>query len=111
MGGEGEVVEIDETFIGRKEGAEVRRGFAHKNAVMSLVQRGPKGATVRSFHVSGTGAAVLLPIIKVNVSSGTHIMTDEAGQYTHMRKHFAGHDYTTHSAGEYVRGRGPYEHC
>ncbi len=44
MGGEGEVVEIDETFIGKKEGAEVRRGFAHKNAVMSLVQRGARGA-------------------------------------------------------------------
>ena len=104
MGGEGEVMEIDETFIGKKEGAEVRRGFAHKNAVMSLVQRGARGATVRSFHVSGTGVAVLLPIIKANVFSATFVMTDEAAQYTHMRKHFAGHEYTTHSAGEYVRG-------
>lgn len=26
MGGEGEIVEIDETFIGRKEGTEIRRG-------------------------------------------------------------------------------------
>ena len=129
MGGEGEVVEIDETFIGKKEGAEVRRGFAHKNVVMSLVQRGEKGATVRSFHVSGTGAAVLLPIIKANVDSATFVMTDEAGQYTHMGKHFAGHEYTTHSAGEYVRGavhtntvegyysvfkrgmKGIYQHC
>jgi transposase-like protein len=40
LGGEGEIVEIDETFIGRKEGAEIHRGGAHKNIVLSLVQRG-----------------------------------------------------------------------
>jgi len=129
MGGEGVIVEIDETVIGKKEGVEVRRGYAHKRAVMSLVQRGEKGATVRSFHVSGTAAANLLPIIKANITSGTHIMTDEAGQYAHLNKHFAAHDFTTHSAGEYVRGivhtntvegfysafkrgmKGIYQHC
>jgi transposase-like protein len=39
MGGEGGIVEIDETFIGRKPGTQVRRGYAHKNAVMSAAQR------------------------------------------------------------------------
>jgi hypothetical protein len=29
----------------------------------------------------------------------------EAGQYTHLRNHFAAHDFVTHSTGEY--GRGP----
>jgi ISXO2-like transposase domain len=103
MGGEGGIVEIDETFIGTKEGAEVKRGFAHKNAVMSLVERRPEGARIRSFHVSGTAQADLLPIIKAHVSPYTHVMTDEAGQYTHMAKHFIAHDFTTHSKGEYVR--------
>jgi hypothetical protein len=103
MGGEGGIVEIDETFIGKKEGAEVKRGFAHKNAVMSLVERRPEGAVVRSFHVGGTAAADLLPIIKAHVSPYSHVMTDEAGQYTHMAKHFIAHDFTTHSKGEYVR--------
>jgi len=129
MGGDGVIVEIDETFIGKKEGVPVRRGYAHKHAVMSLVQRGDKGATVRSFHVSGTAAADLLPIIKAHVASGTHVMTDEAGQYAHLNKHFAGHGFTRHSAGEYVRGdvhtntvegfysvfkrgmKGIYQHC
>jgi transposase-like protein len=103
LGGEGVIVEIDETFIGKKADVPVRRGYAHKHAVMSLVQRGEKGATVRSFHVSGTAAADLLPIIKANVTSGTHVMTDEAGQYAHLNRHFAAHDFTTHSSGEYVR--------
>src|SRR5277367_3737211 len=40
MGGEGSIVEIDETFIGKKEGFEKRRGAAHKNVILSLVQRG-----------------------------------------------------------------------
>jgi hypothetical protein len=126
FGGEGMTVEIDETFIGKKEGAQVRRGFAHKRAVMTLVQR---GGSARSFHVDGTSAADLLPIIKANVLPGTHVMTDEAGQYAHLNKHFAAHDFTTHGTGEYVRGnvhtntvegfysvfkrgmKGIYQHC
>ena len=46
MGGEGSIVEIDETFIGKKEGFEKRRRSAHKNVILSLVQR---GGFVRSF--------------------------------------------------------------
>src|SRR5271156_642204 len=34
MGGEGETVEVDETFIGKREGVEKRRGGAHKNVVL-----------------------------------------------------------------------------
>jgi transposase-like protein len=126
FGGEGMTVEIDETFIGKKEGAPVRRGYAHKHAVMTLVER---GGSARSFHVDGTSAADLLPIIKANVLPGTRVMTDEAGQYAHLGKYFTEHDFTRHSAGEYVRGethtntvegfysvfkrgmKGIYQHC
>lgn len=56
-------------------------------------------------------------------------MTDEAGQYSRVDQHFAGHGFTNHSAGEYVRGdihtntvegyysvfkrgmKGIYQHC
>jgi transposase-like protein len=105
MGGDGAIVEIDETFYGKKAGMPVRRGYAHKHAILSLVERSAAGAKVRSFHVGGTAAADLLPIIKANVNSGTHVMTDEAGQYAHLNKHFTEHDYVRHSAGEH--GRGP----
>jgi transposase-like protein len=126
MGGAGETVEIDETFIGNKPGAEVRRGFAHKHAVLTLVQR---GGSARSFHVDSTRSADLLPIIKANVLPGTRVMTDEARQYRGLGKHFTEHDFTRHSAGEYVRGeahtntvegfysvfkrgmKGVYQHC
>jgi hypothetical protein len=105
MGGEGAIVEIDETFIGRKKDMPVRRGYAHKHAVMTLVERGADGARARSFHVEGTAAADLLPIIKAHVNSGTHVMTDEAGQYAHLSKHFTEHDFVTHGKGEYGRGK------
>ena len=126
MGGEGAVVEIDETFIGQKKDMPKHRGYAHKHAVLTLVERS-KGS--RSFHVDGTKATDLLPLIKANVAPGTHVMTDEAGQYATLKKHFAGHDFTRHGAGEYVRGvvhtntvegfysvfkrgmKGTYQHC
>lgn len=102
IGGEGAIVEIDETFYGTKyakpEGA---RGYAHKNAVMTLVERGGRA---QSFHVDGTKAADLLPIIKAQVDAASHVMTDEAGQYTHLGKHFTEHDFVRHGKGEYVRG-------
>lgn len=126
MGGAGAIVEVDETFIGKKEGVEVRRGFAHKHAVMTLVER---GGSARSFHVDSTRSADLLPIIKANVHPGSHIMTDEARQYRQLDKHFTEHDFVRHSAGEYGRGivhintaegfysifkrgmKGIYQHC
>ena len=67
---------------------------------MTLVERDPKGARARWFHVGGTAAADLLPIIKAHVATGSHVMTDEAGQYAHLGKHFADHSFVLHSAEE-----------
>jgi len=101
MGGPGTIVEIDETFIGQKEDMPKRRGFAHKHAILSLVERGGK---VRSFHVAGTTAAHLVPILRANIAKETAVITDDAGQYAHLGKEFASHEYVNHSAGEYGRG-------
>ncbi|MBE7157424.1 MAG: IS1595 family transposase [Rhodospirillales bacterium] len=126
MGGEGAIVEVDETFIGQKEDVPKRRGYAHKHAVLSLVERGEH---VRSFHVDGTTAAQLVPILRANIAKETAVMTDEAGQYGKLGDHFASHDFTVNSAKEYVRGevhtntvegfysifkrgmKGIYQHC
>lgn len=74
--GGGGIVEIDETFIGQKDDMPKRRGFAHKHAILSLVER---GGTVRSFHVGGTSAAHLVPILRANISKEASVMTGEAG--------------------------------
>ena len=126
LGGSGGIVEIDETFIGNKADMPKRRGFAHKHAVLSLVERGGK---VRSFHVAGTSAAHLVPILRANIAKEASVMTDEAGQYTHLNKDFASHEYVNYGAGEYGRGevhtntlegfysifkrgmKGIYQHC
>ena len=39
MGGAGAIVEIDETFIGRKPDMEAKRGTNHKHVVLTLVER------------------------------------------------------------------------
>ncbi|WP_158816924.1 IS1595 family transposase [Methylocapsa sp. S129] len=99
MGGEGEIVEIDETFIGRKEGTpKAKAGFGHKNAVLSLVQR---GGSVRSFHVDSTKKADIMPIIEKNIAKETHVMTDEAIQYRKLRNKFAKHDAVDHGRDEW----------
>jgi transposase-like protein len=98
LGGEGLIVEIDETFIGRKEGAEVRRGGAHKNIVLSLVER---GGSVRSFHVDSTKKEDIIPIVKANIARETHVMTDESNTYSGLDKLFDKHGVVDHSRKEY----------
>ena len=61
----GGVVEIDETFIGHKEGTEIRRGGSHKNDRATLVER---GGSARSFHVDSTRKDELLPIVRENIA-------------------------------------------
>jgi transposase-like protein len=99
MGGNGSVVEVDETYIGRKEGFETKRGTGHKNAVLTLVER---GGSARSFHVENTTKAGVLPIVKANLDRESHVMTDEAGQYRSLGSHFAKHSAVDHSREEYA---------
>jgi len=105
FGGEGGVVEVDETFIGRREGVEKGRGgYAHKVPVLSLVHR--ESGQCRSFVVDDVTRDTLLPIVMKNVQRETYIMTDEATQYRgQFRKVFLGHGTVNHGAGEYGRGR------
>ena len=101
LGGVGRTVEADETYIGRKEGRKKHAGTGHKNAVMSLVQR---GGGVRSFHVPNVNAATLRPIIGRHVWSDSRFMTDESPIYTGIGWNFASHGTVNHGREEYVRG-------
>jgi transposase-like protein len=98
MGGAGSIVEIDETFIGRKPDMPIKRGTNHKHVVLALVER---GGSVRSFHVDGVKKEDVLPIIRANLDRETHVMTDEAARYAQLGSEFAKHDAIDHSREEY----------
>ena len=98
MGGEGQIVEVDESYIGRKEGEEVRVGFHHKNAVLSLVERGGRA---RSFHIEKASKDQVAPIVRENLARESHLMTDESGIYNRVGKEFAKHDVVDHSRDEW----------
>lgn len=128
FGSGGGVVEVDETFIGHKhKKAEGARGYAHKNAILTLVVR--TSGQSKSFVVENVKAATLLPILRENIAKEAVVYTDEAKQYGKVGSEFAEHDFTTHSKGQYVRGdvhtntiegyfsifkrgmKGVYQHC
>jgi transposase-like protein len=103
MGGEGEVVEIDETFIGMRKGAVKTHAAWHKMPVLSLVHR--ESGQSRSFVVDKATREHILPIVQANVDRETYIMTDESRIYTGVHYQFLGHGTVNHKAGEYGRGR------
>jgi transposase-like protein len=98
MGGGGGVVEIDETYIGRKDGFEVKQGAWHKNTILTLVERDGRA---RSFHVDNATKENIVPIIRENIDRETHVMTDEASRYSKIGSEFAKHDVVDHSRKEY----------
>jgi transposase-like protein len=107
-GGGGGVVEIDETIYGRaashpkgrKRPDPSIRNSAHKNVILSLVQR---GGEVRSYHVAGSTTNEVIPIVEANVSKEAAVMTDSAQLYKYRMGSFASHDRVDHSKDEYVR--------
>ena len=99
MGGEGQTVEVDETFIGRKDGVEkAKGGWGHKNAVLTLVER---GGSARSFHIDSATVKEIAPIVRANLTRESTLMTDEASQYTKLGREFADHSTVDHSRKEY----------
>jgi ISXO2-like transposase domain len=76
-----------------------RPGHSHKNAVLTLVERGGRA---RSFHIDGQAISDIMPIVRENVSREATVMTDEAHYYG-VAGEFAAHKTVTHSKDEYVR--------
>lgn len=113
MGGEGQIVEADETYYGRVESSEdvlkKRPGTSRrkhkdqrpKRAIVALVER---GGSVRTFHVASADKATVQKIVTDNVHPASRLHTDESRLYTGAEEAFATHETVKHSAGEYVRG-------
>ena len=126
MGSDGGAVEADETYIGRKPGSKLQRGWGHKEMVFSLIER---EGSVRSFHISGAKFDQIQNALKNNVSPEAVLVTDDARMYRKLGKEFRAHRVIKHSAKQYVRGqthtntiegffsvfkrgmKGVYQHC
>lgn len=100
FGANGGIVESDETFIGNDPEIPKRRGYAHKNKVLSLLDRST-GCT-RSMVIDSLKAKEIIPILKDNIDHEARIMTDDAKQYNSLKKYFSQHGVVRHSIGEYV---------
>ena len=100
FGGDGGVLEVDETFIGQLKGVPKKRAFHHKMKVLALVDR--DSGKARTMVIDNVNAETLMPIVLANVAREARVMTDEHSGYRHLKDHFAGHGTTSHGRGQYV---------
>jgi ISXO2-like transposase domain len=135
MGGEGKIIESDETYYGPKDprpplaGGRYRgrSGPGGKAKILTLVER---GGEARSFKVEDFTMDTIKRILVEHSKPGTRLMTDEGTTpFPVWHGHFLSHESVKHSAEEYARGdvttntvegffsifkrgmRGVYQHC
>ena len=139
LGGDGSIVEADETYFGKTDQPRVSprrkgrpynprgsRGPKDKRAIVALVER---GGNVRTFHVPVADKATVGKIVADNIARESRLHTDESRLYPEIGTLFAAHETVKHSVGEYVRDdvhtnsaegyfsifkrgmRGVYQHC
>jgi transposase-like protein len=137
LGGNGKIVEADETYFGNrkerpkftKSGRPVSKnpgGPKNKRAIVALVERGGR---VRSFHPAFADGDSVAKIVRDNIHRETRLHTDESNLYKRVGTEFAAHETVVHSDYEYARGdvttntiegyfsifkrgmQGVYQHC
>ena len=97
LGGEGKIVEADETYHGRiaKPRSRLRSASgrpyikaasrpADKRAIVGLVER---GGNVRTFHVAVADKATVDKIVTDNIAKETVLHTDESRLYGDAAEH------------------------
>jgi transposase-like protein len=139
LGGEGQIVEADETYYGPVEKAKMRTettrgrpftkkgyGPANKRPIIALVERGGRA---RTFHVAAADKRTVTKIVTENIAKESRLHTDESKLYFGAEALFKSHETVNHTAKEYARGdvhtnsaegffsvfkrgmRGIYQHC
>jgi len=111
LGGEGQIVESDETYTVHKEGKPTwilhpehgwqrQASGADRVPVVTLVERGGR---VRSKKVENVTAATLHSVVFGTADTKSRLMTDELRAYRRIGRRFAGHDAVNHGEEEWAR--------
>lgn len=107
LGGGGQVVEVDETYVGgkmknmtHKKRKTIGQAGANNNKhmIMGYLVR---GGELRLQHVVDRKA--IFKSVLDNVNSESVLFTDMNGSYHYSANHFAGHEVVDHTKKEYVR--------
>jgi transposase-like protein len=112
LGGEGKIVEVDETYHGKQEvptPSRHRRGkpylkkgkAAAKRPIVGLVERGGAG---RLIHMPVVTSKNIRDAVVRNADRKSRMHTDESNLYPSWGHEFFAHETVKHSAKEYARG-------
>ncbi len=100
LGGPGQIVEADETFVGGKAKNRKFRKPAPKKAVLTLVERDGRA---RSFHVANVNAGTMRSILVQHIDRDSILSTDDQPGYSRVGLELKLHSTVNHSKGEYAR--------
>lgn len=108
MGGKGDIVEADETYLGSSgyeftngKGWQMKRGLGDKKKVVTLVERGGRARSIMAENINGK---VVRDFLVTNADRNSVLMTDESGLYKGVGKEFKRHFTVNHKKGEYAKG-------
>lgn len=106
MGGEGEQVQSDETYLGNtsKRAKGYQKGHGKRMKVHALVE--PKTGEARAFRVANIDYIRVRKGLVGHVDRKSTLVTDEAKIYHHVGKEFAAHEWVSHKKGHYVNKMG-----
>jgi len=115
LGGLGKIIEVDETYYGKRENAPApsrkrygrpftksgKTGGREKRPVVALVER---GGPARAVHMNTVTGQNLREFVNLNANKMSRLHTDESKLYPALGTEFASHETVRHSAKEYARG-------
>jgi transposase-like protein len=102
IGGEGKVIESDETFVGgKKKNVHKSKPEPRKHAVHALVERGGR---VLAKHVADVTAKTLKKNLRELADRKSALHTDDSLANLSIGRDFADHQTVAHTLGEYVKG-------
>ncbi|HJR56323.1 MAG TPA: IS1595 family transposase [Rhizomicrobium sp.] len=103
IGGDGKIVEADETFLTNSPKTRKRPGYQHKVAVLSLVERGGQQRSI--VLESAPARPEITRALKKHVHPASTLHTDGAQYYINALLG-SKHESVNHSAKEYARKSG-----